>query len=402
MLSSSAPLPLDGIVVAEFTHTIMGPSCGLILADLGADVIRIEPSPDGDRTRRLPGYAAGFYTFFNRNKQSIALDLKALRGREVAQRLLRSADVLIENFAPETMERLGLGYADASALNPRLIYCSLKGFLSGLYERRPALDEVVQMMGGLAYMTGPPGSPMRSGASIVDILGGTFGAVAILAALHERERTGRGQLVRSALFESVAYLMGQHMASGAILGAPVPPFPVRLGAWGIYDIFHTRDGVAIFVAITSERAWQSFCAAFERADLLADERLQTNNDRVRERGWLQPEVARIVADVDAADLTERCERAGVAYARVGRPEDLFDDPHLVQGGRLLPTRSPAGDLLSLPQLPIEMDGRSFGIRRQPPGIGEGSRALLLRLGYGAAEIAALFADGIAVDGEQHG
>lgn len=242
MSNDATPLPLDGIVVAEFTHTIMGPSCGLVLADLGADVIRIEPSPEGDRTRRLPGYAAGFYTFFNRNKQSLALDLKSAPGREVAQRLLERTDVLIENFAPETMERLGFGYEAVAARNPRLVYCSLKGFLSGLYEHRPALDEVVQVMGGLAYMTGPPGTPLRAGASIVDILGGTFGAVAILAALRQREQTGRGQLVRSALFESVVYLMGQHMASGAILGQPVPPFPVRLGAWGSTISFRPATG----------------------------------------------------------------------------------------------------------------------------------------------------------------
>jgi len=382
--------------VAEFSHTIMGPSCGLILADLGAEVIRIEPVPDGDPTRTLPGFASGFFTFFNRNKRHLSLDLKSPGGHAVAVRLLERSDALIENFAPGTMERLELGYDDTARINPRLVYCALKGFLSGPYEHRVALDEVVQMMGGLAYMTGPPGKPLRAGASIVDILGGTFGAVAILAALRERDRTGKGQLVESALFESVVYLMGQHMASAAMLKQRLPPFPARLGAWAIYDLFETRDGLQIFLGVTTDRAWERFCAEFQRDDLLANPRYRTNPDRVRERDRLLPEVARIVKTLDVAEVIERCERAGLPFAQVGTPDDLFDDPHLRAGGRLLPTRSPAGDMIPLPQLPIVMNGRSFGMRRQPSKIGENATEVLHWLGYNPAEISALVRDGVTV------
>jgi crotonobetainyl-CoA:carnitine CoA-transferase CaiB-like acyl-CoA transferase len=374
----------------------MGPSCGLVLADLGADVIRIEPMPGGDPTRQLPGFASGFFTFYNRNKKHLSLDLKSPQGKAVAERLLRRADVLIENFAPGTMNRLGFGYADAARINPKLIYCSLKGFLKGPYENRVALDEVVQMMGGLAYMTGPPGTPLRAGASVIDILGGTFGAIGILAALRERENTGKGQLVESALFESVAFLMGQHMAAAAILKRSVPPFPARIGAWGIYDLFLTRDGVDVFVGITTDRTWERFCNEFGRDDLFADPRLRSNSARVDEREWLRPEIGRIIAALDVADVTLRCERAGVPFALVGTPEDLFADPHLVDGGRLLPTRGPSDEMIPLPQLPMAMDGRSFGMRSQPSKPGENGADVLQWLGYRSEEIAEFVRDGVTI------
>ena len=243
--SSHATLPLAGIRVLEFCHTIMGPTAGLILADLGADVIKIEPVA-GDHTRRLYGFAAGFFPTFNRNKRSLALDLKSDEGRALLHRLAQTADAVLENYAPGTMDRLGCGYADLAAKNPRLVYCALKGFLSGPYEHRPALDEVVQFMAGLAYMTGPPGQPLRAGASVVDIMGGMFAVIGIQAALRERERTGRGQMVKSALFESTSFLMMSHMAGEVVTGKPMPPMPARDGAWAIYEPFADRRRRADF------------------------------------------------------------------------------------------------------------------------------------------------------------
>ncbi len=257
-------LPLTGIVVLEFSHTVMGPTCGVVLADLGADVIRVEPAPDGDRTRRLHGFATGFFAYFNRNKRCICIDLKSPDGLAVAQDLLTRADVLIENFGPGTMERLGLGWEQVRAINDRLIYCALKGFLSGPYEHRPALDEVVQYMTGLAYMTGPPGQPLRAGSSVIDIMGGVMGDIAILAALRQRDRDGQGRKVTSTLFESSAFLVGQHMAGEAASGIPSPPMPVRSSAWGIYETFPTTGGELLFIGITSDNHWRAFCAAFKR------------------------------------------------------------------------------------------------------------------------------------------
>jgi crotonobetainyl-CoA:carnitine CoA-transferase CaiB-like acyl-CoA transferase len=392
-------LPLAGVRVLEFCHTIMGPTAGLVLADLGADVIKIEPVA-GDATRRLYGFAAGFFPTFNRNKRSLALDLKSDEGRALLYRLAQTADVVLENYAPGTMERLGCGHADLAARNPRLIYCALKGFLSGPYEHRPALDEVVQFMAGLAYMTGPPGRPLRAGASVVDIMGGLFAVIAVQAALRERERSGRGQLVKSALFESTAFLTMQHMAGEVVTGKPMPPMPSRDGAWAIYEPFATADGEQIFVGITSDGHWRRFCAEFGRDDLLADPEYKTNADRVRARPALRPLVAGIVARHKLSELSALFDRIDIPFAPVAKPGDLFDDPQLNAGGRMLDIDFPNGARAKLPRLPLEMDDHDFGLRRQAPGLGEHSAEILAELGLAPSEIAALTERGIVTVGEK--
>jgi crotonobetainyl-CoA:carnitine CoA-transferase CaiB-like acyl-CoA transferase len=386
-------LPLAGIRVLEFCHAIMGPSAGLILADLGADVIKVEPV-GGDTTRRLPGFAAGFFGTFNRNKRSMAIDLKADEGRALLHRLAATADVAIENYAPGTMDRLGCGYADFAKTNPRLIYCALKGFLSGPYEHRPALDEVVQFMAGLAYMTGPPGQPLRAGTSVVDIMGGAFAVIAIQAALRERERTGRGQLVKSALFESTAFLMAQHLAGEAITGRAPPPMPAREGAWAIYEPFATADGEQIFVGVTSDSQWHRFCQHFGRKDLLQNPAYKTNEDRVRERPTLLPLVATIVAQHTRAELAEVFDRIAVPFSPVAKPGDLFDDPQLNAEGRMLEVDFAGGVHAKLPRLPIEIGDHDVGLRRQPPAIGEHTAEILSELGLAKSDIDALCARGI--------
>ena len=381
-------LPLSGVRVLEFCHAIMGPTAGLILADLGADVIKVEPA-DGDTTRRLVGFAAGFFPTFNRNKRSFAVDLKSKEGLALLHRLAKTADAVVENYAPGTMDRLGCGYADLSKTNPRLIYCALKGFLSGPYEHRPALDEVVQFMGGLAYMTGPPGQPLRAGSSVVDIVGGMFAVIGIQAALRERERTGRGQMIKSALFESTAFLMAQHMAGQAVTGRAPPPMPAREGAWGIYDPFSTRDGEQIFVGITSDRQWRRFCEHFDRPDLLSDPAYKTNEDRVRARPVLRPLIGDIVARRTLAELTELFDRIDVPFAPVAKPGDLFEDPQLNADSRMLSVALPAGGTTKLPRLPVEIGDHDFNLRRQAPHIGEHTAEILAELGMARAEIADL-------------
>ena len=190
------------------------------------------------------------------------------------------------------MQRLGLGYEALSRLNPRLIYVSHKGFLPGPYEHRTALDEVVQMMGGLAYMTGRPGDPLRAGSSVNDIMGGMFGAIGVLAALQQRQQTGRGQQVQASLFENNIFLVAQHMMQFAVTGKPAAPMPERISPWGIYDVFSVAGGEQIFLAVVGDTQWATFCQAFDFADLQADPRLLTNNLRVLERAWLIPELRR--------------------------------------------------------------------------------------------------------------
>ena len=385
--------PLSDLTVLEFTHTVMGPSCGMVLADLGADVIRVEPAPDGDRTRRLHGFATGFFVYFNRNKRCVCIDLKSPAGLAVAKDMVRNADALIENFGPGTMDRLGLGWDTVHELNPRLVYLAMKGFLPGPYEHRPSLDELAQFMTGLAYMTGPPGQPLRAGSSVIDIMGGVMGVIGLLSALRQRDRDGIGRKVTSSLFESSAFLVAQHMAGEAATGTAPPPMPARKGAWGIYETFPTRNGEKLFIGITSDNHWRTFCEKFERPDLFADPRFTTNADRVTNRPDLREYVAAIALQHDIATLERMLDQANIPFSPVRTPSDLFDDPQLNAHGRMLPIRMPHGNVAKLPTTPICFDDEAPALRRQPPAAGEHTDEVLRGLGYTEAQIAALRGDG---------
>lgn len=392
-MSVAGRLPLDGIRVLDFGHTVMGPSCGMMLADMGADVIKIEPT-EGDRTRRLKGFGTGYFGYLNRNKRSIAVDLKSPEGLEIVRSLVGTADVIVENFAPGTMERLGLDYEQIKAINPRLIYASLKGFLDGPYRDRLALDEVVQMMSGLAYMTGPSGRPLRAGTSVVDITGGMFGLIGILVALRERDQSGRGQKVATALYESAVMLMGQHLCYSAQLDMPVPPMPERVSAWAVYEIFQTQDGKELFLGITSDRHWERFCKEVGRPDLLTHSAYATNEDRIDARAELIPELTGILHSLTQDEAIAVCERAQIPFSPINRPEDLFQDPHLQATGGLLDTTLPNGVRTRLPRLPVQMETARFDLRRDPPEIGQDSVDILRELGINAGRIDELSQAGV--------
>jgi crotonobetainyl-CoA:carnitine CoA-transferase CaiB-like acyl-CoA transferase len=388
----SKPLPLQGIRVVEFSHMVMGPACGMVLADLGAEVIKVEPV-DGDRTRHLLGAGAGFFPMFNRNKKSVAIDLRQPEGVQAAIRLAASADVVLQNFKPGVMKKYGLDHASLSRLNPGLIYVNHTGFLPGPYEHRTALDEVVQMMGGLAYMTGRPGDPLRAGSSVNDIMGGMFGAIGAMAALMQRAKTGQGQEIDAALFENNVFLVGQHMMQYAVTGQPAAPMPERISSWGLYDVFSVQDGAQIFLAAVSDAQWRTFCTAMGFDDLLADPALQTNNDRVRARATLMPDLRQRLAQHSAAHLAQVFEDHQLPYAPISRPEQLFDDPHLLATGGLaevvLSDGDKAGQTAKTTLLPLRMDGERLPVRSNPPKAGEHTVELLASLGYSTAEIAAM-------------
>jgi crotonobetainyl-CoA:carnitine CoA-transferase CaiB-like acyl-CoA transferase len=402
-MSATAPdrLPLEGLRVLELGHIVAGPTASLILADLGADVIKIEHPDGGDQARRMPGAGSGYY-FFNRNKRSIAIDLKSPKGKALLLTLVRSADVCLDNYAPGALDRLGLGYDVLTAENPRLVYMAIKGFLPGPYEHRPSLDELAQMMGGLAFMTGPPGRPLRAGASIIDIGAATYGVIGILAALVRRGETGRGQMITSGLFETTVFWVGQWMARAVATGQPSRPMAeigqsIRMG-WGIFHLFATADDEQVFIGVTSNAHWERFCAAMGLPELFADERLDSNEKRVSAQEWMLPPIRDAVARHTSAALQQLLERAGVPYAPLRRPDQLLDDPHLIASGQLLPVPMADGRIGNLPKLPFTSDAYDFTVRLPPPGLGEHTRAVLAEAGLPAAEIDALIAAKVVLQG----
>jgi len=390
--SADKTLPYSGIRVIEFTHMVMGPTCGMILADMGAEVIKVEPL-EGDKTRELMGSGAGFFPMFNRNKKSICIDLKSPKGKEIVLKLIANADIVSENFKSGALKAIGLDYETLSKLNPRLIYVSHKGFLPGPYDHRTALDEVVQMMGGLAYMTGPTGMPLRAGTSVNDIMGGVFGAMGAMAALRQLETTGKGQEVQSSLFENNVFLMGQHMMQFAVTGNPPKPMPERIAAWGIYDIFHLKGDEQIFLAVVTDTQWRVFCEQFGFDDLKNSKHLETNNDRVKNRPTLIVDLKDRLAKYSAKEITHIFETNGLPFAPITRPQELFNDPHLLSTGGLSPiklTDGPnAGETTTVPLLPISMNSKRLPIRLNPPAKGQHTHALLTEIGYSALEIDAM-------------
>ncbi|MBN2062233.1 MAG: CoA transferase [Deltaproteobacteria bacterium] len=396
MSESQNTLPLSGIRVLDWSQIVMGPCCSMILADMGAEVIKIEKAPEGDDTRRMGGIGLGFFPMFNRNKKSIAINLKDDKGKEVLRKLIASADVFIENFAPGAADRLGFGYEACAKINPRLIYCALKGFMPGPYENRPSLDNIAQVMGGMAFMTGPVGTPLRAGASITDITGGAFGAMGIITAIYEREKTGKGNYVISTLFESTAFMVAQHMAGSAVSGEKSVPMPGGKVGWAVYDFFETADGDEIFIGLTSDGHWKRFCDTFGFSDLKDDPKLATNSQRAESRDWLLPKLKETIVRMPNDKVTELCEKASIPFAPLARPDELFNDKHLNESGGLVETQFPNGIKTKMPKIPMRIDGYDFGLRLDPPVVGQYGKGVMKDIGFSDDEIAELIEKKVVV------
>ncbi len=377
-MSQENRLPLDGVRVVEFTHMVMGPTCGMILADLGAEVIKVEP-PGGDKTRKLPGLGIGFFRAFNRNKKSVVIDINTDDGRATAAELIGECDIVIENFRPGLMASCGLDYTTLSREHPRLIYVSHKGFLPGPYEKRLALDEVVQMMGGLSYMTGPVGRPLRAGTSVNDIMGGMFGAIGVLAALRERDATGRGQEVQSALFENCVFLSSQHMQQYSMTGEAPPPMPARVSAWSVYDVFMLANDEQLFIGAVSDKQFLKLCDVLGCPEFAAEPQFATNADRVAVRPHLLERLGAVLRHHDMQALMPRLEAAGIPFAPIVRPEQLLDDPHLRASGGIAPMETDDGTVTDVVLLPITLGGRRPGVRQALAKVGEHTQQILGRL-----------------------
>src|SRR5471032_1244278 len=377
-------LPLAGVRVVEMTHMVMGPTCGMILAQLGAEVIKVEP-PAGDKTRSLCGMGTSFFPLFNRGKRSVVLDFAKPEDRETMHRLLDRADVFLENFRDGQLEKQGLGIEELRARHPHLIIAGHKGFLSGPYEHRPALDEVVQMMSGLAVMTGTKAKPQRVGSSANDIMGGMFGAIAILAALYQKRGGGAdGAGIRIGLFENCLFLVAQHMVEYEMTGNRPRSMPEREHAWPIYDIFETADGTRIFIGVVTEGHWQSFCREFGLQEFLDDPSLRTTTDRILARSKIIPHVAEVIKGWNAADLSATLDRLNICFSPINRPEDLFDDPHVLRPGGLVNNINANGEVFRVPALPLEWNGASLGEGLKVAALGadtEAVRAELEREGF---------------------
>lgn len=367
------------------SHMIMGPSCGMFLGMLGAEVIKVEP-PEGDKTRNLTGMGRPFFPLFNRGKKSVQLDLQSESGRKALDALLATADVFIDNFRDASLAKMGADPDDLRKRFPELVLASHKGFLAGPYQDRTALDEVVQMMTGLAYMTGPTGRPLRVGSSANDIMGGLFGAFSVVAALLERQQTGKGRSLRVGLFENCLLLVAQHMVQFELEGVNPPPMPERTFSWPVYDIFDTADAKQMFVGAVTEGQWTALCKFLGLDDLLADPTLQTRMDQIDARDRTIPIVAAAIATHRAADLSQEFEALGIPYSPIAKPSEMYSDPHVMRPGGLVTSKLPSGQTFRAPSLPVDVDGSMMSVGGDVPALGADTTAVLAGLGFDADAI----------------
>lgn len=402
---SKQALPLKGVRVLELSHIVAGPSGGMMLGDLGADVIKIEHPSTGDTARSQANQGNTFYTY-NRNKQFLALDLRQAKGKAIFEKLVKQSDIVLDNFAPGAMKRLGLDYSWGSKVNPRIIYCSVKGFLPGPYGDRPFLDELAQMAGGIAYLTGFEGKPMRAGASITDIGAATYGVMGILAALYRREQTGVGDCIEAGLYETVVFWISQYITGAQLSGKNPPPRGEQTSGmgkamgWGVYQLFPTKDGTQVFIAVTGNRHWTGLCDALGFDDWKNAPEFNNNRKRTAEKWRIAERITEAVKQLTYEDITARLYKALVPYSPVGTPLSILGDKHMGEADRWMQLK--VGDkAFKVPKMPFSMSGtQDFEAQKQPAFLGEHTDAILASLGYTQSDIDALKAEKVVLRSKQ--
>ncbi|HKX04972.1 MAG TPA: CoA transferase [Methylomirabilota bacterium] len=389
--AASSALSLDGIRVIDLSRVIAGPWCGALLADLGADVIKVEDTGSGDESRTWPPHKDGeaaAYLLFNRNKRGIALDLKQAEAVEVVKRLVKDADVVIENFRTGTMESFGLGYDVLSAINPRLIYCSVSAFgRTGPRKDSPGYEALMQAFSGIMSITGEPGGqPVRAGVSFLDLTTGILCALGVSNAIIQRQRTGLGQRVDGSLLETAVSLLAFHAEGYLLTGA----LPRALGSGhpslSPYRNFKCRDGQWIFIAAANDRFWQKLSKTLGLTELAADPRFQKNQGRVAHRAELEGILEKTIGGLDREPLLKRLEEADVPATPVNTVDQVMNDPQTAERGIVQRVTHPRLGEIPVVGTPLHFSRMAPGVRHAAPLRGEHTDAVLTDLGYSAAEI----------------
>jgi itaconate CoA-transferase len=393
-------LPLAGLRVIALEQAVAAPLCSRHLADLGADVIKVERVDGGDFARGYDGFVHGMSSHFvwlNRGKRSVALDVKDARGRAALLALTDTADVLVSNLGAGALERI-VTDEELAARNPRLIRCAISGYgPSGPYADRKAYDLIVQGEAGVTANTGEPGHPAKPGVSLADLGGGIYAVAGILAALHARERTGRGEQVHIAMLDVLVEWMSPLLLAYREAGIDLPPAGTRHATITPYGPFTASDGITVNIAVQNDRQWQSLCAVLGLAELAGDARVGHNAGRLAHRDLVEGAVAAAAAGRDSASLTAALDAAGVPWGLLNDVAGVAAHPQLAAGDRWIPARLPDGEMAAVPAPPFRLgaDGERPALRDEVPGLGADTRAVLASAGLDEAQIRALLDAGIA-------
>jgi formyl-CoA transferase len=395
---TTLPGALDGIRVLDLTRALAGPYCTLMLGDHGADIIKVEMPGTGDETRdwappSIKGVSA-YYLAINRNKRSVTLDLKNADGKRVLERLIEKSDVVVENFSPGTLARLGFPDERVRAINPRAILCHISGFgQDGPGRAWPAYDLIVQGMGGIMSLTGEPGSdPVMVGVPQADMVAGMFAAFAIAAALHARDRTGEGQIIDATMIGGQVALLSRQAARFFADGTVPRPEGNMHASIVPYQTFRASDG-HVNVGVANNALFERFCRALDLEELLEDERFTDNPKRVAHRREIVPIIERRVKTLTKAEVVRRLREANVPVGPINALDEVFADPVVRHLGLIAEVDHPTAGRVRAPGIPVRLSGTPPSVRRHPPELGEHTDEILRELGYAKEEIAALRRDG---------